>query len=622
MAANPIRPLVRAALTFGLLFGLLEGALLFDHQAHGRSRWPIAVGVSPAIPWHAAAVDGVLAVAIALVVAALAAALPKLRRPAGALLLSLLLGGAAFLLARINNQISHAMAAAIAAGIALPYAFLVWKRSERIVAELARLAIPTLIALALIAIAIELAPRWRDARARASLPTPPAAAKSVLVVVWDTVRPDHLSCYGSTHPTSPRLDAIAAEGARFDAAFATSSWTLPSHASMLTGRLPREHGAGFEPLDAAWPTLAEEFGARGWRTGAFSGNLCYFTRRNGLGRGFSTFDDVDFSVASRLLRTLAGRELFGLGDPARANGEERLRRGAADVNRAFLEWLDRAPGRPFFAFLNYFDAHAPYRPPPATLGRFGGKPGATNEAAADALARDAALYDECILACDQGFGAMVDELARRQLLDETVVVVLSDHGESFGEGGVRYHRGSLQREQTQVAWIVRAPGRVAPKSVVASVASLVALPATLLELANAGDAGPFPAASLVPRFVEGSSPAGDADEGEAIAELARHPFPEYRDKPCYGGSLRSIVKGRWHLVSHSALGLTLFDRIADPREEHDLHAEKPAIAGALARELDAALARVSAHDDPFADDPGLAERRDLAGLGYVGGEER
>jgi hypothetical protein len=144
----------------------------------------------------------------------------------------------------------------------------------------------------------------------------------------------------------------------------------------------------------------------------------------------------------------------------------------------------------------------------------------------------------------------------------------------------------------------------------------------LLDLANAGDPGPFPAESLVPRISAGSTSSGEADEGEAIAELARHPWPQYRDQPCYSGSLRSIVKGRWHLVNHSALGLSLFDRIADPREEHDLHGEKPAIASALARELDEALARATAHADPFADDPELAARRELGGLGYVAGEER
>jgi arylsulfatase A-like enzyme len=611
--------LARAALAFGLLFGLLEGALLIEMQ-RGSSSWPIALGVGPAAPWYSAAVDALLAVAIALLVAGVATAVVRLKRSADVLLLALLVAGATFLLVRINNRWSHASAASIALAVGLAYAAIAWRRAQPVVVELARLAPPTLLAVALIAVALELAPRWRDARARAALPPAPANARSVLVVVWDTVRPDHLSCCGYRRETSPRLDALAAQGARFGAAFSTSSWTLPSHASMLTGRLPREHGAGFEPLDATWPTLGEEFTKRGWRSAAFSGNLCYFTRRNGFGRGFSTFDDVEFSVASRLLRTLAARELLGLADPARANGDERLRRDASDVNRAFLEWLDRAPERPFFAFLNYFDAHAPYRPPQRIRGSFAAAEGTAKDAGGDPLARDAALYDECILHCDRSLEQLLDELARRRRLDDTVVVVLSDHGESFGEGGARYHRGSLQREQSQVAWIVRAPGRVAPGTVVESVTSLVALPATLLELANAGDAGPFPAPSLVPLLVDGATSGGSADEGEAIAELARHPWPEYRDKPCYSGSLRSIVKGPWHLVRHSTLGVTLFDRVADPREEHDLHAQRPAIAAALARELDASLARATAHADPFADDPELASRQDLAGLGYVAGD--
>jgi arylsulfatase A-like enzyme len=609
MAATELaaaRRRARAAFAFGLAFGLGEAAWLLFAQESGRSRWPIALGVGRTLPWASALVDGLLAVALALVVALVTAAVPPLRRRASALQVVLLAAGAAYLGARIDDAIGRPSAAGIAAGVALVVAATarcVPGGADRVVASLHRIAWPLTLVVALIGGALEAAPRWRDARARAALPPAPRGAKSVLVVVWDTVRPDHLSAYGYARATSPRLAAIAAQGERFDAAFATSSWTLPSHASMVTGRLPREHGAGFVPLDATWPTLGEEFTARGWRSGAFSGNLCYFTTRNGFGRGFSTFDDFDWSVASRLLRTLAARELLGYADPARANDDARLRRPAADVNRAFLAWLDRAPGTPFFSFLNYFDAHAPYRPPPATRGTLG------TLAPGDGDPPDLRRYDECIAECDARFGELVDALAQRGRLDDTVVVVLSDHGESFGENGAHFHRGSLQREQTQVAWIVRAPWRVAPATVVDGVTSLGSLPAQLLDLAGAGDAGPFP------RAVE-------SDEAVAIAELARHPWPEYRDKPCYGGSLRSIVKGRWHLVRHSALGLTLFDRLADPREEHDLRAERPAIASALARELDESLARVPAHADPFADDPDLATRGELAGLGYATGEER
>src|SRR6185436_19315598 len=99
--------------------------------------------------------------------------------------------------------------------------------------------------------------------------------------------------------TTPTLERLAAEGVRFDACFSTSSWTLPAHASMLTGRLPFEHGAALEPLDATWPLLSEELAARGFRTGGFSGNLCFFQRRFGFSRGFLHFDDFDWSKSSK-----------------------------------------------------------------------------------------------------------------------------------------------------------------------------------------------------------------------------------------------------------------------------------------------------------------------------------
>ena len=195
------------------------------------------------------------------------------------------------------------------------------------------------------------------------------------------------------------------------------------------------------------------------------------------------------------------------------------------------------------------------------------------------------------------------------------MVLVSDHGESFGERGARLHRGSLHREQIQVPLIVRAPGLVPAGGVVTTPLSLQSLPATLADALGIAEAS-FPGPSLLPLLSSGDEAAGSA-EPLVIGELARHPWPEYRRRPCYDGALRSLVRGRWHCVWHEAHGAALFDWVADPREEHDLAAEQPAIVQALERVLQEALAGCKAHPNSI-DASDLSANPELAGIGYAG----
>ncbi|MBL8840318.1 MAG: sulfatase [Planctomycetes bacterium] len=609
---------LRVAAAIGLLAGFGEGIGLLAAQASRRTQWPITNSCGREILWVAPLLDALLFVAVAGLI------LPLLRWVRSRARVVPVAAASLALLAYDWSRITHEWSRLVAAGVAGAVGLLAWFALRRAAAPLARasrFALPLL----LVAWLATLVVVERQGRGRSGATVaPPAGARDVVVVVLDTVRADHLSAYGYARATSPWLETLAAEGARFDACFSTSSWTLPAHASLLTGRLPYEHGALLGPLDASLPLLPETFVEHGWKSGAFSANLCFFHTGFGFGRGFDRFGDFGWSWPARVGATLFGREVLQQAGPRVRNHV--LRKTADAVVDDCLAWIDEEPERPFFAVLNFFDAHDPYEPPPATRDRFAGDgiapapmpPKAAGEDRPwdDALlALEARRYDECILAIDRELERLAAELAARGRLDNAVIVVTSDHGESFGERGARLHRGSLQRDTTHVPLIVRAPGLVAPDTVVATPVSLLAVPTTLLDLLGL-QKGAYPDASLAP-WLSGDESVPD-EEPLVVGEIARHPWPEYRRRPCFDGSLRSLVRGRWHYVVHETRGALLFDWIADPREEQDLLADHPDVAAAFETALREAFAGLSAHPNAV-DARDLSAHPELAGLGYAGG---
>jgi hypothetical protein len=268
--------------------------------------------------------------------------------------------------------------------------------------RLVRVSFPLLAGL----VAVLAASLWGSDRLKAwreeARPLPPPGSPNVLLIVLDTVAADHLSLYGYPRPTSTTIEELAARGVRFDRAQATSSWTLPSHSSMFTGRWPHELSAGwFTPLDGAYPTLAEALGERGYATAGVVANAWYCARETGLARGFTHYQDYTFPrltvfktavLVDRSLELMQAVERFledGLGIDLLRPAADRLwallkinRKEASTVNREFLDWLSqrRDPGRPFFAFLNYYDAHYPFQLREDGLHRFGVKPRTNREA--------------------------------------------------------------------------------------------------------------------------------------------------------------------------------------------------------------------------------------------------
>src|SRR5271156_4046266 len=234
----------------------------------------------------------------------------------------------------------------------------------------------------------------RIKRSRAlSRPLPPPGSPNVLLIVLDTVAAGHLSLYGYDRATSTSLVEVADRGIRFDSGLASSSWTLPSHATMFTGRWLHELSVGWlSPLDQTRPTLAAYLGTHGYATAGFIANTSYCASDSGLGRGFAQYHDFIFPQLTALKTAILGnRVLLGVAKlvtfiedrPGFAWLQPRVKRlgralvddrkTAALVNRELLQWLSRRtqPQRPFFAFLNYSDAHTPYELSPGKVHRFG-----------------------------------------------------------------------------------------------------------------------------------------------------------------------------------------------------------------------------------------------------------
>ncbi len=345
---------------------------------------------------------------------------------------------------------------------------------------------------------------FRDARrhraAMAALPEAPPGAPSILLIILDTVRAASLSLYGYHRPTTPALERWARQGVVFDYAVSPAPWTLTSHASMFTGHRAAELSADWtRPLDATFPTLAEVLRDQGYFTAGFVANTYYAGWDSGLDRGFVEYHAYQRTLeqvlwSSTLAQTNLAKSLLwssGWGDVRHALLHPDLtmdplrladRKRATRVTDEFLTWQGQHGKRPFFAFLNYFDAHEAYKPPPRYRHLFAARPDK----------RD--LYESCIRYLDDELDRLLTTLQRRGVLDRTIVVIASDHGEYLGEHGLWGHGKGMHLEVLHVPLVLRYPAHVPAGRRVEHVVSLQNLPATLLALA--GSPAALPGASL------------------------------------------------------------------------------------------------------------------------------
>jgi arylsulfatase A-like enzyme len=332
-----------------------------------------------------------------------------------------------------------------------------------------------------------------DTRASASRAARTGAPNVVLLII-DTMRGDVLGASGYGRPTTPFIDSLAAGGAHFRYAFSSSSWTLPSHATMFTGMYPADLSTTMrKPLDGTFRTLGEAFRDNGYYTYGLTANLHYTSWESGIGRGFHEWHDYRRSVRQLLRSSLLGQiqMVLRIIDATRMEDviaavraheiyvhpkpEPHIPR-ADRITDDFLGWVDGRPDRPFFAFLNYFDPHWTYDPPAEYRDRFASPP----------KPRD--LYDGEVAYVDDELRRLFGELRRRGVLENTVVLLTADHGEHFGEQDHRQHGGTLYAPVIRVPLVLTGPG-IAPYSVNTAV-SQRDVASTLLQLAGLVDSIP------------------------------------------------------------------------------------------------------------------------------------
>ncbi len=383
----------------------------------------------------------------------------------------------------------------------------------------------------------------------ADRPAAAATAPNVLLLVLDTVRGANLSLYGYGRPTTPVLTRLAERGVTFERAYSTAPWTLPSHVTLLTGRHPHAFRADWwQPYQGNVPSVAEVLAAAGYTTGGFVGNTINCAVETGLGRGFDVYRDHAVTLGEAVEATSLGRLLSGNRIVRRWLATEELpaRRHAADVNREVLTWVRAQGERPWFAFVNYFDAHQPYVPPPDLANAFGpapaapplaervwngGRPWARTPAFNDDTARMIAAYDASIAGLDRAVGALLDSLPRGR---PTVIVVTADHGEEFGEHGWFEHGLTLYPLALHVPLVIVAEGRAPAGLRIRETVSLRDVMATVLDLATVEPPVAPRGRTLARYWQEGAEP------GVALAELSWVPRAP-RGSPAQLGDARALI---------------------------------------------------------------------------------
>ena len=572
-------PILSLAASAGLLTGLIEGSAFLFLQERGWWHWSLAeMAVTREILWISPVFDVLLFLALGIILVVIHKVVPALPARRIAYVLFAFLLGLNWLLA--SGKISHVPVLVLAVGLTVT-ANRFWSACGDATYRRARQALPWLAGVTvLLAIGVQ-GSLWLEER-NAMQRLPPAApdAPNILVVVIDTLRADHVSAYGYPRRTTPTLDRLAREGVLFERAFASSSWTLASHASLITGRYCFEHGAENEPYDGRFPTIGDELQKRGYRTAAFSANYIWFSRIRGLGKGFIRFEDYFNTVADMASRTLYARKFkkyvlvpLGVNDwPARKR--------AAQITDAAIAWVDKNPEVPFFAFLNYFDVHDPYLPPPPYRTKFSTLPnpgGMINDfivrnnpkMTPQELQGEMDAYDGALYYTDEQIARLLDELNRRGKLKNTMVIVTADHGEFFGEHGLFVHRNALYREAVQVPLLVHFPGSVPAGVRVSLPVSNTSIAATILELLGKKPASGFTVPSLVTLWSTMSPPS---EWPAPLMELDRMPYDSLRGQPAYSGRMKSLVTPRWQYIIHEKDGELLYDWANDPKQQTNLAA--------------------------------------------------
>jgi tetratricopeptide (TPR) repeat protein len=386
--------------------------------------------------------------------------------------------------------------------------------------------------------------------------TPPAP-KPIILISIDTLRSDHLPAYGYQNVATPAIDALRADGILFSRAYSHVPLTLPSHATILSGRLPAENGlrdnAGFKWRDGV-PSIAELLQASGYATGAAVSSYALRTG-TGIERGFQMYDD-NFAASSS----------------TQVMGE--VQRSGLDTERIAENWISGKGSAPFFFFLHLYEPHSPYTPPEPYKSRY------------------PLAYDGEIAAADAVVGQFIAFLKRKDLYNNSTVILLSDHGEGLGDHGEDEHGLLLYREALQVPLIVK-PAGATEKRTVDKPAQLVDVFATIAAIAD----------------LHANS------DGTSLLDLKtdRRIFAEtYFPRLHFGWSdLHSAIDANNHLIRGARS--EMFDLASDPAERHDISSDRRREVAALRTALDPMMQPVSVAEQITPE-----EAKKLAALGYIG----
>jgi len=401
-------------------------------------------------------------------------------------------------------------------------------------------------------------------------------APNLLVITIDTLRADRIRVFGHDAARTPNLDRLAAEGVLFSRAFSHVPLTLPSHCTLFTGQLPAVHGVrdNGQRFTGTVKTLAEIARAEGYSTAAFVGAFP-LDSRFGLDRGFQTYDDL-------------------YGDGTAVRDMAFIERRAEDVNRKAENWILSHGRNPFFAWVHYYDPHAPYDPPPPFTGDFAGRE-----------------YDGEIAYTDFYVGKLLETLDKAGLRRNTLIVMASDHGEGLGEHKERTHGIFIYDSTLHVPLIISYPEALPRGRVITAPVGLQDVLPTVLGLMVWPAENGLPGRSLVPAMARAEEARSDPDRACYIESLA----------PLLGRNwapLRGIRTSDWKYID--APLAELYDLAADPGETVNVLDKHGDVGRRLRGELEAMKTQ-----DPLVSGLGLTARvneetrRKLMSLGYLGG---
>ena len=442
---------------------------------------------------------------------------------------------------------------------------------------------------------------------------------NVILISIDTLRADHLSCYGYSRKTSPRLDAFARQSVRFCKAFCQASWTLPSHMSIMTSQYPHVHGVeeGQDALPEGATTLAEVLSAKGYRTAAFV-SWIYLARKFGFAQGFDEFTEL-------------------LPPPHMVDSTTQASIKAEQFTDYAVRWLHRDHAGPFFLFLHYFDPHLDYEPPPPydrefdpdyrgnARGSFGwiqeyikGVHRHLSRIDPRDLQYITALYDGEIRYTDTHLARLLEAIEATVGLDNTLVILTSDHGEEFDEhGSMEGHQWTLYDEVLHVPLIVHLPGGVEAGRVVTTPVQLIDIPSTILAWLGIEPPSTFQGADRS-HLLTGPTPPEEPNL--VFGEICR-----FNRKQCLRGPRYKLIHTDATGVNKRGIpvegGYELYDLQNDPKEQDNIFDQESPVAKALIRLLEHYMRSGAANGDPEQAyevqlSPDEIER--LRSLGYVG----